>query len=88
MSQVVKPRDVKRGLVINRLSMWTSLAAVALTSSYVTWLFMAAPALEGRTPSVFEVGGWVFWMTALAIVSIWACWVKTHDGWRWRWQRS
>jgi len=48
---------------------------------------MVSAALNGRKLSIFEVFGWVFWMTVLAVVFIWACWVKTPSGWRWRWQR-
>ncbi|MGI9479221.1 MAG: hypothetical protein ACR2PI_21135 [Hyphomicrobiaceae bacterium] len=83
-------RKVERALPVStsgRLSKWASLVAVILSASFVTWHFMVSAALDGRKPSIFEVFGWVFWMTALAVLFIWACWVKTRSGWRWRWQR-
>ena len=73
-------------LVEGRLSRWVILTALTLSASYVTWHFMVSAALNGRKLSIFEVFGWVFWMTVLAVLFIWACWVKTPSGWRWRWQ--
>ena len=71
----------------NRLSTCLALAALTLSASYVTWHYMVSAALDGRKASIFEVFGWMFWMIALAVVFIWACWVKTKAGWRWRWRR-
>ena len=70
-----------------RLSIWASLAALTVSASFVTWRYMAAATLDGQQPSIFAVFGWMFWMVALAVVFIWACWVKTKSGWRWRWRR-
>lgn len=70
-----------------RLSTCLTLAALTVLASFVTWHFMVAAALDGRMASVFDAVAWLFWMIALAVVFIWACWVKTETGWRWRWQR-
>ena len=70
-----------------RLSACVSLAALVLSASYVTWHYLAAAAVAGTKTSIVEVMGWVFWMITLSVVFIWACWVKTQRGWRWRWRR-
>ena len=79
------PRVWRLGNV--RLSACISLAALVVSASYVTWHFMAAAALAGTTTSIIEVLGWVFWMITLSVIFIWACWVRTQNGWRWRWRR-
>ena len=68
-----------------QLSVWLVLAVVIVTSAWITWRFLAGPYLAGGKPSIFQVFGWLFWMSAFAVVIVWLCWVRTETGWRWRW---
>lgn len=70
-----------------RLSVCLSVLAAGCAASFVTWHFMVAAALDDRSPTMTAVLGWTFWMMVIAVGGIWACWVKTATGWRWRWER-
>lgn len=70
-----------------RPSIWLSLAALTAGFAVLTWRFLGLPALLGQRPTLLAVLGWVFWMSVLAVVFIWLSWVRTNEGWRWRWRR-
>jgi len=60
-----------------RLSVWLALAVLIIGTSHITWRFLGAPTLDNRAPTLFDLLGWLFWTTVLAVVTIWACWKKT-----------